>query len=143
MHNLLLALHILAAVFGIGPLAHGAATAARGVRHADATATAASARLARIFGYTSVLVVVLGMSLVRPKWDAEFGNTWVWVSLLLWLLASVLVFAVLVPALNRATELITAGDPVGSLTVRVAASGNAVATIYAVIVFLMVYRTGG
>lgn len=142
MHKFLLALHVLAAIFAIGPLVHAATTAGRGVRRGDAGATATSARLARLYGYVSVIVVVLGMSLVRPKWHAEFGDTWVWLSLVLWLLAVALVLAVLVPALDRATEKITAGEPVGALTARVAAAGGAVGLIFAGIVFLMVYRPG-
>jgi uncharacterized membrane protein len=75
MHTLLLALHVLTAVFVIGPLVHAATTAARGVRTGDAATTAATARIARVYAYASVLVVVLGLSLVRPKWQAEFGDT--------------------------------------------------------------------
>ncbi len=143
VHKLLLALHVLTAVFAIGPLVHAATTASRGVRNADAAATAGSARMARRYGYVSVLVIVLGMSLVQPKWHAEFGDTWVWLSLALWAVAMALVLAVIAPALDRATELIRAGEPVASLNARVAACGGVVGLIFAVIVFLMVYRPGG
>jgi hypothetical protein len=143
MHKLLLALHVLTAVFAIGPLVHAATTASRGVRNADASATAASARMARRYGYASLLVVVLGMSLVRPKWHAEFGDAWVWLSLVLWVVAIALVLGAIVPTLDRATELIRAGEPAAALTARVAASGGAVGLIFAVIIFLMTYRPGG
>jgi uncharacterized membrane protein len=142
VHNFLLALHVLAAIFVIGPLVHAATTAGRGVRTGDAAATKASARMARIYGYVSVLVVLLGMSLVRPKWHAEFGDTWVWLSLVLWLAAVALVLALIVPSLERATERITAGEAVGALTARVAAAGGLVGLIFAGIVFLMIYRPG-
>jgi uncharacterized membrane protein len=142
MHNLLLALHVLTAVFGIGPLAHAATNASRGVRSGDADATAASARMARIYSYGSVIVVLLGMSLVRPKWQAEFGDTWVWLSLVLWVLATALTLLLLVPSLDRATEVIRAGEPVDALKARVAASGGIVGLTFAVIIFLMVYRPG-
>ena len=143
MHNLLIALHVLTAVFAIGPLVHAATTASRGVRNADADSTASSARIARRYGYVSVLVVVLGLSLVQPKWHAEFGDTWIWLSLALWAVAIGLVLAVIAPSLDRATQLIRAGDPVASLTARVAACGGVVGLIFAVIIFLMVYRPGG
>lgn len=143
MHNLLLALHVLAAVFGIGPLVHAATTASRGIRSNDASATAASARMARLYGYVSLVVVLLGISLVRPKWHAEFGDTWVWLSLVLWVVATAAVLAVLAPSLDRATELIKAGDAAGGLTARVSAAGGVVALIFAVIVFLMIYQPGG
>jgi uncharacterized membrane protein len=142
MHKFLLALHVLTAIFAIGPLVHAATTAGRGVRRGDAAATAASARMARLYGYVSVIVVVLGMSLVRPKWHAEFGDTWVWLSLVLWLAAVALVLALIVPALDRATAKIAAGEPASALTARVAAAGGAVGLIFAGVVFLMVYRPG-
>jgi hypothetical protein len=143
MHEFLLALHVLTAVFAIGPLAHAATTASRGVRRGDAAATAASARMVRVYGYASLVVVLLGMSLVRPKWHAEFGDTWVWVSLVLWAVAVALALVLVAPALDRATRLITAGEGARALTGRVAAAGGAVGVIFAGIVFLMVYRPGG
>jgi uncharacterized membrane protein len=144
VHKFLLALHVLTAIFAIGPLVHAATTAGRGVRQGDAAATRASARTARIYGYVSVIVVVLGMSLVRPKWNAEFGDTWVWLSLVLWLAAVALVLALIVPSLDRATEQIKAGETAAAqaLTARVAAAGGVVGLIFAGIVFLMVYRPG-
>ena len=142
MHKFLLALHVLTAIFVIGPLVHAATTAGRGVRRGDAGATAASARMARTYGYVSVIVVVLGLSLVRPKWHAEFGDTWVWLSLVLWLAAVALVLALIVPSLERATEQIKAGEAVGALTARVAAAGGVVGLIFAGIVFLMIYQPG-
>ena len=142
MHKFLLALHVLTAVFAIGPLVHAATTASRGVRRGDAAATAASARMARVYGYASVIVVLLGLSLVRPKWDAQFGDTWVWLSLVLWAVALVLVLVLIAPALDRATRLIAAGEEARALTARVAAAGGAVGLIFAGIVFLMIYRPG-
>ncbi|HEY3088034.1 MAG TPA: DUF2269 family protein [Jatrophihabitantaceae bacterium] len=143
MHEFLLALHVLTAVFAIGPLGHAATTASRGVRRGDAAATAASARMVRVYGYASLVVVLLGMSLVRPKWHAEFGDTWVWVSLVLWAVAVALALVLVAPALDRATRLITAGERAPALTARVAAAGGAVGVIFAGIVFLMIYRPGG
>jgi uncharacterized membrane protein len=142
VHKFLLALHVLTAIFAIGPLVHAATTAGRGVRQGDAAATAASARVARLYGYVSVIVVVLGLSLVRPKWHAEFGDTWVWLSLGLWVAAIALVLALIVPSLDRATEKIKAGEAADSLTARIAAAGGVVGLIFAGIVFLMVYRPG-
>ena len=79
--ELLLALHLLFAIFAVGPLVGAATTAARGVRAGDAAAVAASARTVRIYGYLSMLVAVLGMGMVQPKWHAKFSYPWVWISL--------------------------------------------------------------
>ena len=149
MFKILLALHLLFAVFAIGPLVHAATTAARGVRTGDGAATASSARLLKIYSYASVLVVILGFGLMSAKapWNpkehvAEFGDTWIWLSALLWLVAVAIVLAVVVPTLDKATALIAKQESVVALTGRVAAAGGVAALILAVIVFLMVYQPG-
>lgn len=149
MFKLVLALHLLFAIFAIGPLVHAATTAGRGVRTGDAAATESSARLLKIYSYASVLVVLAGMALLsvdspyqKGKKVGEFSDLWVWSSLVLWLVAIAIVLAVLVPTLTKATERIGKQDAVATLTGRVAAAGGVVGLIFAVIVFLMVYRPG-
>ncbi len=148
MFTLLLALHILLAVFAIGPLVYAATTAGRGIRRGDAVATAVSARLLRSYGYASLLVVLIGMGLMSTtssytgKQTAEIADTYIWLSLVLWALAMALIFGVAVPTLTKATDLMTREQSVVSLTVRVAVSGGVVGVIFAGIVFLMVYRPG-
>lgn len=150
MFNVLLAVHLLLAVFVVGPLVQAATTAGRGVRRAEAAATASAARLLRIYGIGSVLVVVAGFGLMsmddpdRPgRKVAAFGQTWVWLSVVLWLVAVGVVLAVLVPALTSATARIGAGTAVDGLTARLGAGGGVVGLLFAVIVVLMVYRPGG
>jgi hypothetical protein len=149
MFKILLALHLLFAVFAVGPLVHAATTAARGVRTGNGTATASSARMLKIYSYASVLVIIIGFGLMSAKapWDpkehvAEFSDVWIWLSVLLWLVAVALVLAVIVPALERATKLIAEQQSVVALTGRVAAAGGIVGLIFAAIVFLMVYQPG-
>lgn len=149
MYKILLALHILFAVFAIGPLVHAATTASRGVRHGDGAATASAARMLRIYSYASLLVVIAGFALMSSTNSythhktAEFADTYIWLSLLLWAVAIALILIVIVPTLTRATALITQQDSVVALTARVAAAGGVVGLIFAGIVFLMVYRPGG
>jgi hypothetical protein len=146
MLKIMFALHLLFAIFAIGPLVHAVTTAARGVRHGDAAATAYSARIARIYAGASVLVVVFGFGLMASKENghevAKISETWIWLSAVLWLLAVVLVQAVIVPTLNKATALINKQESAASLTGRVAAAGGVVGIVFAVIVFLMVYQPG-
>jgi hypothetical protein len=149
VYRVLFALHLLFAVFAIGPLVHAATTASRGVRHADANATTASARVLRIYAGASVLVIALGFGVMnladpdnRSHHVGEFGHTWIWLSLLLWLVAMALVLAVIAPSLDRASALLAERQPVASLTGRVAAAGGLVGLIFAAIVFLMVYQPG-
>lgn len=165
MLKLLLLLHLLTAIFAIGPLVHAVTTASRGLRQADAPALASSARMAKIYSMASVLVVIFGFGLMSQKSHGKqlgsFGDTWIWLSLVLWVIAVVVTFVVIVPALERAAETITqAGgsstdeQPGGTRTetnvaaslkaqtARVAASGGVVGVIFAAIVVLMVYRPG-
>lgn len=146
MYNILFALHLLTAIFAIGPLVHTVTTASRGLRTADAGATASSARTARIYSYASVAVVIFGMGVMSSKEDgktvAQFSDPYIWVSLLLWLVAVALTLAVIVPSLQQATTKIGAGEALDALTAKVAASGGVVGLIFAGIVFLMVYKPG-
>jgi hypothetical protein len=147
MLKLLLALHLVFAVFAIGPLVHAATTAGRGIRRGDAAATASSSRVLRIYSYVSVLVIVAGFALMSQKRGGaklgEIGDTWIWLSLVLWVLAIGLVLFVVVPTLDKATTRIGQEASVVSLTGRVAAAGGVVGIVFAVIVVLMVYRPGG
>lgn len=148
MFKILLALHLLTAIFAIGPLVHAATTAARGLRTSDAGATATSARTVTIYSYVSVLVVVFGFGLMSmdnpygPGKVAEFSDPYIWASALLWLVAVGLALGVIAPALEQATTRIGAGEAVDALKGKVAASGGIVGLIFAVIVFLMVYKPG-
>jgi hypothetical protein len=149
MFKIMLALHLLFVVFAIGPLVHAATTAGRGVRRGEAPATAASARMLRIYSYASVLVIVFGLGVMSSKspdthrTTAQFSDAWIWLSALLWAVALALVLGVLVPGLERATELIRREESATALTGRVAGVGGVVGLIFAVVVFLMVYRPGG
>lgn len=147
MLKLLLTLHLLFAVFAVGPLVHAATTASRGVRRGDATATASASRVLRIYAYASVLVVLVGFGLMSQKRRGqrlgEFGDTWVWLSLVLWAVAVALVLGVIVPTLDRATRTIGEQGSVVALTPRVAAAGGVVGLIFLAVIVLMVYRPGG
>ncbi|GAB4010282.1 hypothetical protein [Nocardioides ultimimeridianus] len=148
MFKILLALHLLTAIFAIGPLVGAATTASRGLRKADAGATESAARTLTIYGYASIAVVVFGMGVMSSKSPythqtvADMGDLWIWLSLLLWVASLGLLFAVTIPALKKATVAIGAGGAAEALTGKVAASGGIIGLIYAVVVFLMVYRPG-
>jgi hypothetical protein len=147
MLKIMLALHLLVAIFAVGPLVHAATTAARGVRHGDAAATAYSARMSRLYANASVLDVILGFGLMASKRNghavAKISETWIWLSAVLWLIAVALVQAVIAPTLDKATALIGKQESAAALTPRVAATGGVVGIVFAAIVFLMVYRPGG
>lgn len=149
MFKIMLALHLLAAVFAIGPLVHAATTASRGLRQGDGAAALSSARTLRIYSYASVLVVIFGFGLMSADapWNknekvAEFSEPWIWISLLLWLASIALTLGVLAPSLTKVSTT-AEGAVDSSLTARVAATGGVVGLIYAAIIVLMVYQPGG
>lgn len=148
MFKALLSLHLVLAIFVIGPLVHAATTAARGMRTRDATATATAARTARVYTVASLLVVALGFALMSTtspytyRTTATIGQVWIWLSLLLWAVAVGLVFGVLAPALEAATTTIKAGGQAALAQSKVAASGGVIALIFVVIVLLMTLRPG-
>lgn len=148
--KLLLFLHLLAAIFAVGPLVGAATTSARALRHNDVAAATSAARMVRLYSYVSVVVVVLGMGLMSQTDPAapshtvgDLGDMWIWLSLLLWAAATAVSLAVLAPSLTRAVTGIAGGGSAKSQVGRVAAAGGVVGLIYAVIVLLMVYRPGG
>ena len=149
MFKILLALHLLTAIFAVGPLVHAATTASRGLRTGDAGATASSARTVKLYSFVSAAVVFFGFGLMSADapWDksqkvAEFSDPYIWISLLLWAFAVVLALVVIVPTLQQATVNISNGAGVDGLTARVAGAGGMVGLIFAAIVFLMVYKPG-
>ena len=146
MFKILLALHLLFAIFAIGPLVHAATTAGRGVRTGDGAATASSSRVLTIYSYASLLVVITGFGLMSTKRNghtvAEFAQAWIWLSAALWLVAVALLLGLVVPTLDRATERIGNQESVAPLTARIVAGGGVTGIVFAVIVFLMVYQPG-
>lgn len=149
MFELMLFLHLVTAIFLVGPLVHFSTTAARGLRENDASATAASARGAKIYANVSILVLVFGFGLMSmdSPWNegekvASISDPFIWLSTLLALVAVGLVLALLVPTLEKAAAAIRNGEAVGHLKGKVAASGGIVGLIFLVIVWLMVYKPG-
>lgn len=150
MYKIMLALHLVFAIFAVGPLIHATTTASRGLRNADAGAIVASSKSTRIYSYASFLAVIFGFGLMSSPapWGtgdqkvASFSEPWLWISLILWFVAILLALMVIVPALDDAAENVKAGKPVSALTGRVAASGGVIALLFLAVVFLMVYTPG-
>jgi len=148
--KLLLFLHLLAAIFAVGPLVGAATTASRALRRPDADAARSAARTIRLYSLVSIVVVVIGMGLMSQKESgdssaevAKIGDTWIWLSLLLWACAMAVALGLLAPSLARAAAEIGGGGTASGLVSRVAAAGGVIGLIYAAIVLLMVYQPGG
>ena len=149
MFKLFFFLHLLFAIFTVGPLVHFATTAARGLRTSDAAATASSARGAKIYANVSVLTLIFGFGLMSMEapWNkgekvASISDPYIWISTVLALVAVGLVLALIVPTLEKATTALLNNESVDALKGRIAASGGIVGLIFVLIVWLMVYKPG-
>jgi uncharacterized membrane protein len=144
MEKVLLSLHVVAAIFIVGPLVAAANQAARALRDRDAGALRPLSRLVTVYGWASLVVAVFGAGLVQDKYDHKWSEAWLIVSLVLFLIASALVIGVLAPLLRRAVG--TAGDAAADLAGRAgraAAVGGVVSLCYVAIAVLMVTQPGG
>lgn len=153
MFKVMLFLHLLTAIFAIGPLVHAVTTASRGLRRSDPEAIAASSRMTKLYAGASILTVIFGFGLMSStspytgKKVASFSEPWIWISLGLWVIAAGVATAVVVPALDKASDsfkLAGAETEVASpsAVARVAASGGVVGILMAVVVALMVWQPG-
>jgi uncharacterized membrane protein len=112
MVKLFLALHVLLAIFLIGPLAMIPMTALRSIRGRDARQLHGAARQTMIYGLASILVFLLGFAVVGTEpsnHKISLGVPWLTISMTLYVIALVLVLVVLVPSLRRAARLIDKG----------------------------------
>lgn len=138
MDNLLSILHVVGAVFIIGPLAIMPITALRTLRTADTPRGAASAKSIRLFSYLSLIVVITGfgvMGMADPKYDLSITTPWVLASLVLYAVALLTTLAVTVPALQH-----TDGTARAFTYTRAAASSGTAALCLTAIVVLMAWK---
>ena len=164
-YDVVLVLHILAVIVGFGTVA------LNGVRGADAKARPgpgglaigeSSFRVSNIAEKFIYAVPVLGIGLVFMSDDAwTFGQTWVWLSILLYVIGIGVSHGVLIPAEKRmnalAAELVAAGPPpagaaaggpppqvveMEGLEKKLAAAGTFLNVLMVVVVILMVFKPG-
>lgn len=138
--NLLLWLHISAAVFLIGPLTLATLAAPRYIRAgADGLPVLRFLqRTARIYGAATIVVALLGVGLVQDRYS--FGQFWVSSSLTLFVVAFALLLALVAPDLRRAISRLDGGEKATVEAGRVLGVSAAVAVIWLVILLLMVYK---
>src|SRR6476661_1068049 len=131
MDTLLTALHVVAAVFVIGPMAILPMTALRAVRAGNGPVVAVLFTSTRVFTLASLLVAVLGFAVLGSvaKTDkVSVATGWVLTSIVLYLAALALSLLVVVPSLRRAATELAASRTEGAQAVygRIAASSGVV-----------------
>ena len=164
-YKIVLVLHLLSVVVGFGTVM------LNGIRGAEAKKRPGPGGLAigeSGFKVNSVaekfiyLVPIFGIGLIFMSDDVwSFGQTWVWLALLLYVIGISVSHAVLIPAEKRmnvlAAELVAMGPPpegapaggpppqvveMGALEKKLAASGGLLNVLVVIVVALMVFKPG-
>lgn len=113
MHTFLVLLHVVAAVFLIGPLVIAPMSGLRALRRGNADGLHDAARQTTLYGLLSLVVFAFGtLAVATEDKDYTFGSIWVNVSMTLYILAFLLVLAVVAPSLGRAAKLLSAPSAV-------------------------------
>jgi uncharacterized membrane protein len=145
MDTFLTALHVVGAVFVVGPMAVLPMTAMRAVRAGSAPVVDLLARSTRIFSLASLVVAFLGFAVlgVVAKTDKISVTTgWVLTAIVLYAVALLVSLFLVVPALEAAgTALSTGGADAGRAVYgRIAASSGIVSLLLLAVTVLMVWR---
>jgi hypothetical protein len=158
--KLLLVLHILSAIVGLGAVMLNGLYAAQAMKRpgpAGRAVSEANETVSNIAEKVIYLIPVFGILLVLASDSAiKFANTWVWLSLALFIGALGVAHSVLIPGHRKINELLLEMEqgppPVGgpppqvaqiqALGKRQAAAGATLNVVVAVILFLMIWKPG-
>lgn len=140
--NLLLLLHIAAAVYLIGPITILTVSTPRAIRNGPDGLPVLRFfhRSTLVYGYASVVVLLLGLTLVQGRYS--YNQFWLSASMTLFAVAILLTLVVAAPSQRKAIARLEAGESASVNAGRVAAAGGASAVIWFVILALMVYKPG-
>lgn len=139
--KILLTVHVIAAIFLIGPLVGSSMTGLRALRTGDAAAARSTARTVRIYALASLLVAVLGLAMVRGRghgWGFAFSDGWIISSIILYVVALATTLGLVAPAFG-AVGSATAAD-LRPVRARAGAGAGITALLFVTIAVLMVYR---
>ena len=131
-------LHVVTAVFIVGPIAILPMTGLRVLRAGDNARTRSLAKSIRLLAYLSLIVVITGfgvMGMADPKFNLSITTPWVLWSLILYAVALALTLALVVPTYLHPDRL-----GLKRSYVR-AAAGSGIATLSLIaVVVLMVWK---
>jgi uncharacterized membrane protein len=141
MDTLFSVLHVVSAVFIVGPMAILPMTAMRAVRAGNADQVSVLAKSTNLTSLLSLLVIVFGfgaMSLADEKYHLSITTPWILWSLILYAVALGLTLFLVVPTMRRAAEALRDG---AASRYPAIAAGSGVATLLLVaVVVLMVWK---
>lgn len=145
METVLNVLHVLTAVFIVGPMALLPMTAMRAIRGGDGAQVTSLAQSTNVLSLASLIVVFFGFGLMSLDKEVKLSITTPWIlsSLILYVVALALSVAVVVPAMRTAGEHLTADAPSaegGNDYKRIAMTSGVVSLLLIAVVVLMVAR---
>lgn len=113
------AVHVLSAVFLIGPVAALPMVALRALREGNGRAANALASGTQVFNTASLATLVLGagaLGMAPERLNWSFGSLWVWLSIVLALAAGTITQVAVIPSLRSAAGALTgaAGNRTGA-----------------------------
>lgn len=130
METVLNVLHVVAAVFIVGPMAILPMTGMRAVRAGQGGQVATLAKSTNIFTLLSLVVVFFGfgvMGMADKKFNLSFTTPWILISIILYVIALVLSLALVVPGLRAAAERLQGSGNADGGTTEVAGGTGAAA----------------
>jgi hypothetical protein len=130
-----LVIHVVLAIFLVGPLVAAANQVARELRGGSGETVRLLSRTVTVYGWASLLVAIVGFGLVRDRFS--FSDGWLIASIVLFVVASVLILGLLVPMLLGAT------GGAADLAPRAAAVAGVASLCYVAIAVLMAWKPGG
>jgi uncharacterized membrane protein len=141
METLFAVLHVVSAVFIVGPMAILPMTAMRAVRAGNAGQVEVLAKSTNLISLLSLLVVFFGfgvMGLADKKYDLSILTPWILWSIILYVIALGLTLFLVVPTMRRAGEAIRAGE--ASKYPAIAAGSGVASLLLVAVVVLMVWK---
>ena len=142
METLFAVLHVVAAIFIIGPMAALPMVGLRSLRHGNSAQVALLARATGIFGWLSLVVALLGFGLVAfvdPEDKLTYTTPWLLTSIILYAVAITVTLSGVEPLMKRAAARLADGKLAMEYRPIVALSGLSALLLVAVVV-LMVWR---
>ena len=149
MYQLLLFIHIVCAVIWVGGAVYAQLLALRVSRSPDPSELPRLARHidfigSRVFGPAALLLFVAGVGMTLQAWS--FGQTWIAVSVALWVLSVMTGAVYLAPRVKRTAELFEAEGPTSQagreLIDRLFLVSRVELISFAVIIALMTFKPG-
>ncbi|HEY4267378.1 MAG TPA: DUF2269 family protein [Galbitalea sp.] len=147
MDTLFTILHVVGAVFIVGPMAVLPQSGLRAIRTGNSGAVTTLAKSTFIFTIASIVVALLGFALVGmadPKYHLSVGTPWVLSAVIAYALALVLSLVLVVPGLRGAARAMASNDGAVSSKApgyaKVAAGSGLVSLLLVVVVVLMVWK---